>query len=220
MGWRDYIPSVEDITDGAKKGYDALKGTQDKGEGESTPETSQSQEPTELEQLTAMLNDPEQGPMFEQQFGMNISGAKEKDGVVTKDEAVTIVAKFSQTLVDKGYLKDVDAGEKASHEATLREELGDEVGSYNNLSSGQKDAFLIFIVTPEAQRQEAIQKAVQGGAFSYAPNDDAEQDQQFAVVDNDGNVVNFERPDLSQTQAYTEVPTVPQHLIDADNDLG
>ena len=216
MGWRDLIPSVEELTDGAKKGLDVLKG--DRSEGEA--ETSSSQEPTDLEQLTAMLNDPDQGPMFEQQFGMDISGAKENDGVVTKDEAVTIVAKFSKTLFDGEYLDSVDGALKKEKEAQLREELGDEVGSYDQLDADHKDAFLTFVATPEVARQEAIQKAVQGGAFSYAPNDGAEQDQQYVVVDGEGNVVNFERPDLSQTQAYTEVPTVPQHIIDADNDLG
>ena len=219
MAWNDFIPkvpSVEEITEGVKKGMDVLKG--DKDEGQSTPEASQSQEPTDLEQLTAMLNDPEQGPMFEQQFNMDISGAKKNDGVVTKDEAVVIVSKFSETLVDKGYLKDVSASEKKSHEAELRQELGDEVGSYDQLSADQKDALLIFIVTPEAQKQEAIQKAAKDGAFSYAPTDDAEQDHNVVRIDGDGNITNFERTDMTKTQAYTTFPEVPPFI--ADNELG
>lgn len=218
MGWRDKLKLPEIDLGGLKdKATEAAKGLMNQDED------SADQEKTELEELTEMLNDPQQGPMFEKQFGMDISGAKENDGVVTKDEAVTIVAKFAETLVEEDYLEDVDTDAKKESEATLKEELGDDVGSYESLSSDQKDALLIFIVTPENERQEAIQKAVMDGAFSY--NDDAQMDadatEQVAFYDGaTGKVIEFKRPDMAQTQAYTEVPTVPHHLIDSDNDLG
>ena len=219
MGWRDKLKLPEIDLGGIKdKATEAAKGLLNKDEESADQETK-----SELEELTEMLNDPQQGPMFEKQFGMDISGAKKNDGVVTKDEAVTIVAKFAETLVEEDYLEDVDADAKKESEATLREELGDDVESYDNLSSDQKDALLIFIVTPEEGRQEAIKKAVMDGAFSY--NDDANMDadatEQVAFYDAaTGNVIEFKRPDMAQTQAYTEVPTVPYHLIDSDNDLG
>lgn len=217
MGWRDKfkLPSLDDVKDTVKKGMEAVTGDQDEESSASTD-----QELSDLEQLTQMLNDPQKGPMFEAQLGMDISGAKENDGVVTKDEAVKIVAKFSEELVDGGYLEDVDSGEKKSHETELREELGDNVDSYDQLNSSQKDALLIFVVTPETQRQEAIQKAVMGGAFSYEQTDEATQDHNVVMVDPEtGKVVDFKRPNMEETQAYTEVPTVPEY-IGADNDIG
>ncbi len=217
MSWRNKfkLPSLDDVKDTVKKGMEAVTGDQDEESSAST-----GQELSDLEQLTQMLNDPQKGPMFEAQLGMDISGAKENDGVVTKDEAVKIVAKFSEELVDGGYLEDVDSGEKKSHETELREELGDNVDSYDQLNSSQKDALLIFVVTPEAQRQEAIQKAVMGGAFSYEQTDEATQDHNVVMVDPEtGKVVDFKRPNIEETQAYTEVPTVPEY-IGADNDIG
>ncbi|MGN7438097.1 MAG: hypothetical protein ACTHOO_05565 [Alcanivorax sp.] len=214
MGWRDKLKLPEIDLGGLKdKATEAAKDFLD------NDEENADQELTELEELTEMLNDPQQGPMFEQQFGMDISGAKEKDGVVTKDEAVTIVAKFADTLVEEDYLKDVDSSAKKEVEADLKAELGDDVDSYNNLSSDQKDALLIFIATPEEGRQEAIKKAVTDGAFSY--NQDADTKQDYVLVDGStGNVVEFKRPDMAETQAYTEVASVPHHIIDMDNDLG
>ena len=217
MGWRDKfkLPTLDEVKDTVKKGVEAVTGDQDEESSASTD-----QELSDLEQLTQMLNDPQKGPMFEAQLGMDISGAKKNDGVVTKDEAVKIVAKFSEELVDGGYSEDVDSGEKKSHETELREELGDNVDSYDQLNSSQKDALLIFVVTPEAQRQEAIQKAVMGGAFSYEQTDEATQDHNVVMVDPEtGKVIDFKRPDMEETQAYTEVPTVPE-FIGADNDIG
>lgn len=216
MGLFDKIPSIGDLKD---KASDAAKGILGSG-SQDEPKEADVQEQSDLEVLTAMLNDPQQGPMFEAQLGMDISGAKANDGVVTKDEAVPMISVFAKKLVDGGYLKDVDAGEKKSHETQLREELGDHVNSYDQLSTSQKDALLIFVVTPEAQRQEAIQKAVADGAFAYEQPNEAAQDHNVVMVDPEtGEVVDFKRPDLEQTQAYTEVPTVPDHLVNAENDI-
>lgn len=218
MGWRDKLKLPDlDLGSLKDKATEAAKGLLGTEEEKQTP-----QDTTDLQQLTDMLNDPQKGQMFEQQFGMDISGAKKNDGVVTQDETVTIVAKFSQKLVDKGYLKDVPSSEKKTYEAQLKAELGDDVDSYNQLNSAQKDSFLIFIATPDAQRQEAIQKAVTSGDLSYAPadNDGAQAKHDYVLVDPTGNVVQLHPQGTGKTTAHTEQATVPP-WIDTDHpDIG
>jgi len=212
MGWdsfMDKVPSMKDFTKGAESLMDTGKKQNQRKDNDSG----------ELTEITAMLNDPNQGPMFEKQFGMDISGAKAKDGVVTNDETVSIVAKFSQKLVKGGYLKDVSSAEKKQHEKALKKELGGDIDAYNDLSSSQKDALLIFISTPDAKRQEAIQKAAQDGGLSYVPNTDTTKKHNVVLVDGSGKEIDLQRPDMAKTQAYTEFPEVPP-FIGGDNDLG
>ncbi len=211
MAWNDFmdkIPNVGKLTDKAKS-------LMETGENQNQ---RKHKDTGELSEITAMLNDPNQGPMFEKQFGMNISDAKAKDGVVTNDETVKIIAEFSQKLVKGGYLEDVSSAEKKEHEKALKKELGDDIGAYNNLSPSQKDALLIFISTPDAKRQKAIQKAAQDGGLSYAPNADSVK-HSVVLVDESGEKIDFQRPDITKTHAYTEVPEVPPFIGD-NNDLG
>ncbi len=215
MGWdsfTDKIPTMKDFAKGAESLIDT-------GTKQNQRKDNYGNYGSELAEITAMLNDPNQGPMFEKQFGMNISDAKEKDGVVTNDETVAIIADFSQKLVKGGYLKDVSSAEKKQHEKALKKELGADVDAYDNLSSSQKDALLIFISTPDDKRQEAIQKAAQDGGLSYAPNADTVKEHNVVLVDHSGKEIDLQRPDMAKTQAYTEVPEAPIFIGD-NNDLG
>lgn len=168
----------------------------------------------DLARITEILDHPMQGKVFQDKFNMDISGAKSNDGVVSQAEAVELLSDFTKKLITKGYISsDVDAGLKAQNEIIVRQDLGEDVATYDNLTASQKDAFLTFISVPETERQSAIQKALMNGLTSLDTPDglnDGSNNPLFlnlktgALID-----LNDMPPPTTHTQSHTEVPTIP-----------
>ncbi len=165
----------------------------------------------DLERITQILDHPQQGAMFEQKFNMDISGAKANDGKVTKYETVELLADFSGKLINKGYISSsVDAATKSRNEELLRDELGKNVETYDNLTAEQKDSFLTFISVPETERQSAIQKALVNGLSSLDIDDTIPTKDLFLDIKT-GKLTNIDSlSDVkTKTIAKTEQPYTP-----------
>ncbi len=168
----------------------------------------------DLARITEILDHPMQGKMFQDKFNMDISGAKSGDGVVSKNEAVELLSGFAEKLITKGYISsDVDAGLKTQNETLLRQDLGADVASYDNLTATQKDAFLTFISVPETERQSAIQKALVNGLTSLDKPDgfnDGSNNPLFLNLKTGALIDLNDMPNpITHTQSHTEVPTTP-----------